>query len=200
MKKQYIQEIKQCPREAPLASLPRKKRGRPLSIGDNLNCMMQAYIYRLREAAGVVNVPIVMAAACGIAAHENRVFLSDFGKPFTPTRDWAHGVLDRMDFTKRKGTKAAKHKISDLPEIKQNFVSRFLDFVINRQIPTEMVVNLDQTGVRMVPSGQWTFEKKGSQHVSSIGLDDKREIKVLLGCCQYGRRSTTWSGDLPGYN
>ena len=32
----------------------------------------------------------------------------------------------------------------------------------------------------MVPSGQWTFEKKGFQHVSIIGLDDKREITVLL--------------------
>ena len=110
MKKQYIQKIKQCPSEAPLASLPRKKRGRPISIGDNLNCMVQAYIYKLREAAGVVNVPIVMAAARGIVAHENRAFLSDFGGPFTPTRDWARGVLDRIGFTKRKGTKAAKHK------------------------------------------------------------------------------------------
>ena len=64
-------------------------------------------------------MPIVMAAARGIVAHENRAFLSDFGGPFTPTRDWARGVLDRMGFTKRKGTRAAKHRISDLPEIKQ---------------------------------------------------------------------------------
>ena len=49
-----------------------------------------------------------------------------------------------------------------------------------------MVVNWDQTGVRIVPSGNWTMEKKRSCQVAIAGLNDKREIIVLLAVNMLG--------------
>ena len=144
------------------------------------------YILKLREAGGVVIVPIVIAVACVIIAHERKDMLSEFGGSFIPTKNWARCMLDRMGFTKPKGTKVAKKKSDDLHEIQQNFVLKFLDVVSKHQIPADMVVNWDQTGVRMVSSGNWTMEKKGSCQVAIAGLDDKREITVLLAVNMLG--------------
>ena len=73
----------------------------------------------------MVSVPIVIAAARGIIAHERKDMLSEFGGSFLPTKNWDCCMLDRMGFTKRKGTEAAKKKSGDLSEIKQNL---FLSF------------------------------------------------------------------------
>ena len=126
------------------------------------------------------------APACGIIAHERKDMPGEFGGSFIPTKNWDPCMLDRMGFIKRKGTKVAKKKSGDLPETKQNLVFKFLDVVTNHQIPADMFVNWDQTGVRMVPSGNWTMEKKGSCQVAIAGLDDKREITVLLAVNMLG--------------
>ena len=74
-------------------------------------------------------------------------------------------------FYQMEGNQGCQKKSGDLPEIKQNFVFKFLDVVSKHQIPADMVVNWDQTGVRMVPSGNWTMEKE----------------RVLSGCyCRFG--------------
>ena len=43
-----------------------------------------------------------------------------------------------------------------------------------------MVINLDQTGTKMVPVSNWTTEEQGTKQVEVICLDDKREITVVL--------------------
>ena len=148
--------------------------------------MIQNYILKLREASGVVSVPIVIAAAREIIVHERKDMLSEFEGSFIPTKNWACCMLDRMGFTKRKGSKAAKKKYGDLSEIKKNFVFKFLDVVSKHQIPADSFLNWDQTGVRMVPFGNWTMEKKGFCQVAIAGLNDKREITVLLAVNMLG--------------
>ena len=43
-----------------------------------------------------------------------------------------------------------------------------------------MVINFDQTGVKIIPVSDWTLEVQGSKQVDLVALDDKREITVLL--------------------
>lgn len=43
-----------------------------------------------------------------------------------------------------------------------------------------LVINMDQTGVHLVPSSSWTYEKKNSSSVAVVGADDKRQITVCL--------------------
>ena len=39
---------------------------------------------------------------------------------------------------------------------------------------------MDQTGVHLVPSARWTYEKVNSDSVAVIGAEDKRQITVCL--------------------
>ncbi len=43
-----------------------------------------------------------------------------------------------------------------------------------------MVLTFDPTGIKMVPLSDWTLEVQGSKQIDTIGLEDKREITILL--------------------
>ncbi|CAH1268951.1 Hypp4045 [Branchiostoma lanceolatum] len=47
-------------------------------------------------------------------------------------------------------------------------------------IPDEMILNWDQTGVNIVPVGSWTLKEEGSKQVPITGLEDKRRITCTL--------------------
>jgi hypothetical protein len=49
-----------------------------------------------------------------------------------------------------------------------------------------LIVNLDQTGAKLVPSSAWTYEKRNSSSVAVIGADDKRQITACLASALNG--------------
>lgn len=46
-------------------------------------------------------------------------------------------------------------------------------------IPPELMVNADQTGITIVPVGKHTYRKKGVKEVILLGMDEKRQITLL---------------------
>ena len=54
-------------------------------------------------------------------------------------------------------------------------------------IPEELVINWDQAGLKYIPVSDWTFEEKGTKRIEIAGLDDKRQITVLLSCTVKGK-------------
>ena len=53
-------------------------------------------------------------------------------------------------------------------------------------IPNELIVNWGQTAMKLVPSGSWTMEKKGTKQVEISAVDDKRQITAVFGCSLSG--------------
>ena len=98
------------------------------------------------------------------------------------TRDWTLSVLCCMGFVKRKATTKAKAKIT--PEqfkgMKSTYLHQVVSMVILHSVPSSLVINLDQTGLNIVPSGEWTMEKEGSKRVDLAGLGDKRQITATF--------------------
>lgn len=47
----------------------------------------------------------------------------------------------------------------------------------------DLVLNWDHTGVNIVPGSQWTMTEKGSKRVACAGVDDKRQITIVV-CIQ----------------
>ena len=47
-------------------------------------------------------------------------------------------------------------------------------------VPSALVLNLDQTPLSYVSPGKYTFSLKGSKNVPINGLDDKRQIAVTF--------------------
>ena len=54
------------------------------------------------------------------------------------------------------------------------------------EIPPDLIMNYDQTGIKYVPTSSWTLEKEGSKKVEIVGKDDKRQITAILGCSMSG--------------
>ena len=49
------------------------------------------------------------------------------------------------------------------------------------EVPAELIINWDQTGIKLIPSSSWTMEKLGSNRVETIGTHDKRQ-KTAVFC------------------
>ena len=70
-----------------------------------------------------------------------------------------------------------KAKVS-LPDF-ERFKAQFVKAV--EEIPSELVINGNQTGIHYVPLLSWTMAKQGSKQVEIAGVDDKRQITAVFG-------------------
>jgi hypothetical protein len=48
------------------------------------------------------------------------------------------------------------------------------------KVHPSLVINMDQTGVHLVPSSKWTYAQKNSSSVATIGGEDKRQITACI--------------------
>lgn len=48
------------------------------------------------------------------------------------------------------------------------------------EIPAELILNWDQTGIKIVPSSTWTMDAEGSKRVEVAGVNDKRPITAMF--------------------
>ena len=86
-----------------------------------------------------------------------------------------------MGYVQRKAT-TSKSKITEVgfSDSKQLFLSDVRAIVIMEEVPPELVLNWDQTGIKIVPIDTWTMELRGSKRVELIGLQDKRQIITVF--------------------
>ena len=164
-----------------MKKLPVQKRGRLLLLGEKLDGMLQPYLKKVCEAGGVVPSRIVIAAAKGLMMNVDRATLAEFGGYMSFSKAWAHSLLHRMGYVQRKAT-TSKSKITEVGffESKQPFLSDVRAIVIMEEVPPELVLNWDQTGIKIVPIDTWTMELRGFKCVELIGLQDKRQITAVF--------------------
>ena len=185
MKNSYLAKIKKNP-GVTVKELPKQIQGRPLLLPKEADQQVQQFVTALRETGGVVNTSTVIAAAKGLFKKADPPLLEEQGGYLNLERTWARSLLQRMDFVKRKGTKSAKHSPEELDKIKPKFHRRIARRVRKFGVPDELIINWDQTGVEVIPSGNWTMHKKGDKQVDVKGIDDKRQYTALLACTLAG--------------
>ena len=47
-------------------------------------------------------------------------------------------------------------------------------------VPSDLILNWDHTGIIVVPGSQWTMEAKGFKRVEAAGINDKWQITTVL--------------------
>ena len=146
-----------------------KKKGRSLLLGKKLDNVVQEYILKLRERGCPINTHLIIAAARGIAQAMDRTRLAEYGGAATLTTSWAKSLLKRMNFTKRRASTKHSHPADELEKEKETFLSQMLDTVGLNDIPQELIFNWDQTGINLVPTALWTFDKKGKKRIEIAG-------------------------------
>ena len=167
-------------------SLPTEEQGRPLLLGQNIDKAMQEYVEATRAAGGVINTAIVMAAAVGIVSSHDITALRSHGGHIEITKTWAESLLKRMGYVKRKGCNAGKVSPLHFTEIKDIFLADIQAEILMNDIPDELIVNWDQTGIQLVPTGDWTMHRAGEKIVPINNSDDKQQITAVLSASMAG--------------
>ena len=92
-------------------------------------------------------------------------------------RHWAYSLLDLINFVKRKATTAQrKYNIDSFKLVEESFLAVITTVVEVEENPPELLLNFDQTGVKIVPSSTWTIDRKGSRWVEVVEISDKHMI------------------------
>ena len=165
-----------------IKELPTAKRGRPTLLHEDVDKKVADHLIHIRDIGGVVNSTIVIAAAKGIIRHLNPGHLVEHGGHLNLTKSWAQSLLRRMGWVKRKGTKDCRSvpPPEKLAKLTDEYLSTIKAIITDQHIPTSMVVNFDQTGVNIVPTSNWTLNKAGEKQVPIAGIDDKRQVTMVL--------------------
>ena len=182
IKKSYLDGVreKRARDDEDLTLLPGKKRGRHLLLGDELDKQVQMYLKRVRDGGGVVSARIALAAARGMLLSFDKFKLVEYDGHIDLNIYWAYGLLERMKFVKRKATTAkSKYTVEKFAEVKESFLNDVNATVDFEEIPPELILNWDQTGIRILPSSAWTMDKQGVKRVEVAGANDKRLITAI---------------------
>ena len=201
-KEEYLLKLKELLKEKPqeklsmanstavnpveIKSLPSKHQGRPLLLGKELDQAIQEYIKNLRAVGGVVNISIVIGAARGIICARNSDLLLENGGHIQITKDWAKSLLRHMNYVKCKGSNAGKTTPSQFSELKAEFLADIQAEVVMNEVPIDLIFNWDQTGLQLVPTGQWTMNEAKAKRVMIANSDDKRQITAVFAATMTG--------------
>ena len=97
------------------------------------------------------------------------------------TKDWAESQLFYMGMIKRRMSSKAKVDVEKFEALKQGFLLDIKLIVSFEEIPHDLIINWDQTGINYVPVGSWTMEKEGARRVELAGKDDKHQLTAVFG-------------------
>ena len=122
-------------------SLPVKKRGRPLLLGEELDTAVKNYIKAVRDAGGVITTSITIAAATAIVRKTDRSLLSENGGPMTITTNWAKSLQYQLNFVKRRGSSAAKISVTSFEELKEQYLLDIKAVTMMEEVPPELTIN-----------------------------------------------------------
>jgi len=64
--------------------------------------------------------------------------------------------------------------------VTQQFLLEITNVVTLVEIPFDLVIKFDQTGINYIPVWSWTMEVQGAKHVEVAGKDDKHQITAVF--------------------
>ena len=147
---------------------------------------MENLVASLQSRGSPVSSHVVVDLARGVLLKYNRTSLKEFGGSIVLTKGWAKQFLRRLRYTKHRGSTKAKILPGNFEEIRDSFLVEVMSVVAMEEIPPELVINWDHTAFKLVPSSNWTMEKKGTKRIEIIAIDDKRQITCVLACTMSG--------------
>ena len=102
---------------------------------------------------------------------------NEVGKINLNDSEYGKSVLQRMNYTRRKGT-TSKVALPDgiRKENELLFYHQIVEKVERYDIPDSLILNFDQTPSKYVPAASTTLAKRNSKQVCIKGSDDKRSV------------------------
>ena len=163
-------------KRAPKRKMEIQKRGRPLLLG-KVDEMVRSYLSATRHRGGLVSKSIAIATAKALIKRNPQFNLDHvvFGN------SWAKSLFFRMGYVRRAKT-TSKVQIPEAvqKEAELIFQHKIAKIVEANQIPNCMILNLDQTPSKFVPSSNTTLAPRGTKSIPVTGSSDKRAITATF--------------------
>ncbi len=100
-----------------------------------------------------------------------------FEQGFKLSDTWVHNyITTQLKWSMRRSTQAARKVPAAANELCLAMHARITMICRMYRIHPDFVVNADQTGISLFPTGKYTYEVKGSKDVSIQGHDEKRQV------------------------
>ena len=180
IQKKYKRTLQQVHASEKVLTLPKEPRGRPLLLPSDIDKVVQEHLRAMRASGGPVNRKIAIASALGITRALAPSLLLDSGGHLRLTKTWADSILRRIGYVKRKGTKAARKLPDNFDDLRSEFLQNIKRVVQEKEIPDDLVINVNETALPIIPVSDWTLEEEGATQVALTALDDKRMITAVV--------------------
>ena len=159
--------------------------GRPAALAQHPAAEeeIRSTLRRMRAAGAPVSTAIIGWTVRGVLELRAPALLADFKVSTNWISRWARAELN---YRWRKGTTAAQKLPLDWEEKGIQMAKRLAAQMEMYAAHSSLVINLDQTGVHLVPASFWTYEEKGANSVPIVGAEDKRQITAVIASSLYG--------------
>ena len=165
-KARVIKEKKDASKDQREVTQPLKKysksTGHPILLAE-LDAMVQSYM----------NSSLAIATGKAlIQKYPNAVGNIDIDSP-----SWIKSLFNRMEYIRRMKT-SSEDKVPGgaRREIEFQFHDEIVTMIEKHNIPGSMIINIDQTPLKYVPTSNFTLAEKGATSVTMEGRSDKRCI------------------------
>ena len=179
-----------------------EKRIRPLLLPLDIENMVKIYLVKMRENGGIVTSRIIRIVALSICQSKAPSILKLNGGYTDISSFRAYNFANRHGFVIRKATKFTKAEIENKENVCAEFQAEFIKLIQNLKVPYELIINWDETGIQLLPTASYTFDKQGTIYEYRINLkliyylvakqvpvahkEDKREITIVLASTRAG--------------
>lgn len=148
------------------------KTGRPLLLG-KFDTMIRKYVEAMSNRGAVITWSIANSAATALI----KKYPGVIGDIDLKSSSWAQSLFRRMGFTcRRKTSTKVDIPVAARKEIEYLFLYEIVRKVEKYAIPDSLVINFDQTPLKIVQCSNSTLAKKNSKTVTIFGASDKRSI------------------------
>ena len=134
----------------------------------------------MRSRGTAIGTSVVIGVGKGILLKHKKPTV-ELGK------EWAKSILQWMGYTKRRANSKCKALPDNFEEIKKNYLADIQAVVEMEDVPLSLVINWDHIATKIIPSSQWTMEKKVMKRVEIAAVDDKRQITAIFACTLDGK-------------
>ena len=121
-----------------------------------------------------------MACVEGIVKSHDSNMLHSNGGHVKFTKYWAQDFLNGIGYVKRRVSTKTKVHPSDFEAKRAQFLFDIRSLVEMEDIPKDLIINWDHTGIHYVPVSNWTMAKEGTKRIDIFGADDKRQITAVF--------------------
>ena len=76
---------------------------------------------------------------------------------------------------------AGKVTVARFEELQEEFLADIKAEVLMNDVPPSLILNWDQTAIKLVPTGEWTMHRAKDRVIAIASSGDKRQITAVLG-------------------